>query len=84
MVVSHHVVGCWDLNSRPSEEQLVLVLLTALPSLQPWIFTSTREVSLTPPPYGPQRLGLRGKEGSFSLQASLRTALQRMVCKRQE
>jgi hypothetical protein len=26
--------GCWDLNSRPSEEQLVL--LTAEPSFQPY------------------------------------------------
>jgi hypothetical protein len=26
--------GCWDLNSRPSEEQSVL--FTAEPSLQPW------------------------------------------------
>ena len=30
-VVSHH--GCWDLNSRPLEEQSVL--LTTEPSLQP-------------------------------------------------
>jgi hypothetical protein len=34
MVVSHLVVGWWDLNSGPSEEQSVL--LTAEPSLQPF------------------------------------------------
>ena len=34
MVVSHHV-GCWELNSGPSEEQSVL--LTTEPSLQPSI-----------------------------------------------
>jgi hypothetical protein len=33
MVVSHHVCGCWELNSRHLEEQSVL--LTTEPSLQP-------------------------------------------------
>ena len=33
MVESHHV-GCWELNSGPSEERSVL--LTAVPSLQPY------------------------------------------------
>jgi hypothetical protein len=36
MVVSHHVVGCWELNSGPSVEQSVL--LPAEPSRQPPCF----------------------------------------------